>query len=190
MAAEPPSPYELLPSICDVRVAWNDQSWSDMIHHSSTPGLSLAVWSPFAAELPLRQAQLQETTRSLPFQCCFPAKILQILPTRSLVSLSTALSIMPWQCLGLGTKPKVCLGQDRATIPQFVDKLLVCKIIHGRISCSADCSEHCSIAPKTFDTLALKPPRNPISFPGSWQTMTMRLGRPVYAQPCLSDNWQ
>lgn len=97
---------------------------------------------------------------------------------------------MPWQCLGLGTKPKVCLGQDRATIPQFVDKLLVCKIIHGRIGCSADCSEHCSIAPKTFDTLALKPLRNPISFPGSWQAMTMGLGRPVYAQPCLSDNWQ
>lgn len=42
LGAGPPSPRELLPSICGVRGAWNDQGWSDTIHYSSTPGLSLA----------------------------------------------------------------------------------------------------------------------------------------------------
>lgn len=97
---------------------------------------------------------------------------------------------MPWQCLGLGTKPNMSLGQDRATYTSVCWQVSVCRIIHERIGWSADCSEHCSIAPKTFNMLALKPLRNAISCPGSWQAMTMRLGRPVYAQPCLSADWQ
>lgn len=196
LAAEPPSPCELLPSIHDVRVAWNDQGWSDTIHHSSTPGLSPAVWSPFASELLYRQGQLHEMTRSLSFQCCFPAQLLwqpRACKSYPQEALSPCLQLWAYALavLWFGDKAKGVLGSGQGNLYLiFVGKLVVCRIIHGRTGCSADCSEHCSIAPKTFNGLALKPLMNAISFPGSWQAMTMALGRPVCAPPCLSTDWQ
>lgn len=117
----------------------------------------------------------------LPCTAPVAAKSLQILPTRSLVSLSTALSICLGSALVWGQSQRWVWVRTGQLIPQFVDKLLVCRIVHERIGCSADCSEHWSTASKTFNMLALKPLRNAISFPGSWQAMTMGLGRPVYA---------
>lgn len=42
-------------------------------------------------------------------------------------------------------------------IPQFIYKLVVCRITYGRVSSSADCCEPCSITSEPFNVLGLRP---------------------------------
>lgn len=182
LATETTSPCEVLPSISGLQGVGSGQGWSDMNHHSNTPGLSLAVWALLAGELPCRQGQLHEMTRRLASQCHLPAELMwqpKACKSYPQYTLSPCLETWIQRCVGS--------GQGSLYVSSFTSYL--CGELHTGESV-ADYCEHCSIASETLNMLGLRPLRNAISFLSFWQTITMGAGQTCVCPALLSAGWQ